>query len=218
MKYRKVMLYGAFAKKPPQPFYQHGHAERQCLYLKGCNGSGKSTIPSEMRKRDPQAYYVVVNKRKLLTVFPSFNTIALGKYDESNSLGIDALKDTEEIMKAVELSEHDDFIGYDLIFDGIIPATILETWIERLKPRKRKLVMGFLDTPLEVCLERISGRNDGKVLEDKLVKLVAEKYKRIMSHRERHKDLFNDVAAVILDKQTVEQQLVAYLNREFTVL
>ncbi|CAL9997161.1 terminase small subunit [Vibrio phage K469] len=220
MKYSKIACYGAFARKPKIPFTPpavEGHP--QCFYMKGTNGSGKSTIASEMRARDPDAYYVVVMGRKLLTVFPNFNTLAVGKYDNSNSKGCDSLKDTEEMLWAVTVSEESEFAGMHMIFDGIIPASILATWVERLRERDRELVVAFLSTPFETCLERIRARNKGKVLDDHLVSLVKRKYDRIVGFRSRHADLFPDVKACIIDGQaTIEHMLVSFLNRKMESL
>ncbi|QZI90426.1 hypothetical protein MYOV003v1_p0102 [Vibrio phage 207E48.1] len=217
MKYSKIACYGTFARKPKKPFTPPVVEGRpQCFYMKGTNGSGKSTIASELRARDPDAYYVCIMGRKLLTVFPNFNTLAVGKYDNSNSKGCDSLKDTEEMLWAVTVAEQPEFSGMHMIFDGIIPASILGTWVERLRERDRELVVAFLSTPFETCLERIRARNKGKVLDDDLIALVKRKYDRIVSFRERHTDLFPETQAVIINAETtIEQMLVAFLNRNF---
>ncbi|AUR97878.1 P-loop containing nucleoside triphosphate hydrolase [Vibrio phage 1.244.A._10N.261.54.C3] len=170
-----------------------------------------------MRSLDPDSYYVTVLGRKMLTVFPNFNVVAVGKYDNSNSKGCDSLKDTEEMLLAVHISEDPEFSGMDLIFDGIIPATILETWVERLRERDRELVVAFMSTPFETCLERIRERNNGKMLDDNLVNLVELKYRRIKSHQERHDDLFPDVKQVTINAETtIEHMLVSFLNRDWS--
>ncbi|CAL9995717.1 terminase small subunit [Vibrio phage K397] len=219
MKYSKIACYGLFARKPKKPFNPPTVNGVQCFYMKGTNGSGKSTIPEMMRQLDPEAYYVVVMGSKLLTVFPSFNTIAIGKYDSSNNKGADYLRDTEHIMDAVSVSELPEFAGMHLILDGIIPACILETWVERLRGRERELVVAFLSTPLETCLERIRGRNRNKKITDHTNDMVTRKYNRIASFRERHTDLFPEIKGCIIDGLTTKElMLVNFLNRNMESL
>jgi hypothetical protein len=202
----------AFMNKP------HPYRVPVLLYLKGSNGSGKSTVPSLMRQYDPQAYYAVVNNRKLLSVFPSFNTVACGKYDDSNSKGCDALKDTEEMIEALKLAaEH--FPGFDLIFEGIIPATIEGPWVPRLLEHGgpvRQLALGYITTPFEVCIERIKGRNaPGKEFKEELVR---GKYDGMIKSMERHHEVFPNVLMykVNTDKSR-DEMLQDFIERRYEV-
>lgn len=205
MEFRKERLHHFLFDKPDYSkvdrFYREprdhraslGGRQPVLLYLKGSNGSGKSTVPSALAKYDPDAFYAVAGNRKLLTVFPNFNAAACGKYDNSNSKGCDALKDTEEMIEALKLAaEH--FPHYDLIFEGIIPATIEGPWVPRLlehRGPRRQLALGYITTPLEVCIERIKGRNaPGKEFKEDL---VVGKWTGIMKSMERHHEVFPDV-------------------------
>lgn len=183
-------------------------------YIKGCNGSGKSTVPSYLSENDPDAYVCMLGTRVLLSVFPSYGILAFGKYDKSKSKGVDSLSDYAEMELALALSEREDLVKYDAIFEGIIPATILNTWVEKLDRPARRLITLFLDTPLETCLSRIDTRNGG---EEYNRTLVAEKYKRIKSHRERHKELFPTVPAGMIrsEGKTVVEMVELFLNRDF---
>ena len=62
---------------------------RVLVNIRGCNGSGKSTIPMSM-KDDPKAFTIkgtVEGKPvTLLTVFPKYNWLALGKYETKTGL------------------------------------------------------------------------------------------------------------------------------------
>lgn len=189
-------------------------ARGELYYVKGSNGSGKSTVPTQLALRDPEAYVVTHGGKILLTVCPSYNIICIGKYDKSKSKGVDTLTDTEQIMFAVELSELPEFIGYDVIFEGIIPATILETWMVRLNRPARRLVALFLDTPKHICVERVTSRNGGADFDQSLVEY---KWVRVNSHRERHRDLFPNVSAGMLRSNglTIDQAVEAFLNRDF---
>lgn len=195
----KTKLFGPFSSKPPAvetPLI----AIPKLFYIKACNGAGKSTIPSLMAERDPDAYYLTIGKRKYATVFPSYRMISLGKYDNSNSKGCDSLKDTEMIMNSLEYVERNEhYNGYSIIVEGIIPATIKETWVERLQGHSRPLVITFLDTPFETCLERISARNSNKSLDGDLIELVRTKYNRIQKHKEDYKELFPEIKQVTIN-------------------
>jgi len=188
------------------------------LYLKGTNGSGKSTIPTLLRDYDPDAFFAVVNNRKLLTVFPSFRIVACGKYDDSNSKGCDALKDTEEMIEALKLAaEH--FPAYDLIFEGIIPATIEGPWVPRLLEHAgpyRTLVLGYINIPVETCIERIKGRNaPGKEFKEDLVR---GKYEGMMKSMERHHEVFPDILMYHIDTDKPKNDMLwDFLNRSWFV-
>lgn len=198
----------------PSPVEGEYPARGELYYVKGSNGSGKSTVPSYLASSDPLAYVVTLDRKILLTVCPSYNIICVGKYDKSKSKGVDSLKDTEQMLLAISITEQPEYLQYDVIFEGIIPSTLLHTWIERLDHPTRKLVTLFLDTPCEVCLSRVSSRNGG---EDFSHELVIEKWNRVNSHRERHRDLFPNVTAGMMRSNglTVQQAVSAFLNRDF---
>lgn len=208
-----------FQKPSPIPAERSSVPRGESYYIKACNGAGKSTIPSYLASTDPDSFVVKVDGRILLTVCPSYNFVMAGKYDSTKSKGVDALQTKEEMIQAIELSEQPEYVGYDLIFEGIIPATILETWVNVLstEERQRNLLTLFIDTPLEVCLERIKGRNGNKPFDEDLVQT---KFKRIMSHRERHKSLFPNVKAGIIQSNgiTIEEMVDRFLQRDFLEL
>lgn len=189
-------------------------ARGQIYYVKGSNGSGKSTVPSQLAERDPQAYVVTHNGKVMLTVCPSFNVVCIGKYDKSKSKGVDSLKDTEQMLFALSIADQPEYLKYDVIFEGIIPSTLLSSWIPRLTRPPRELVVLFMDTPLETCISRVKSRNGGVDFNESL---VVEKWERVHDHRQRHKDLFPTVPAGMMksDGLTVEQAVFAFLNRDF---
>lgn len=183
-------------------------------YVKGSNGSGKSTVPSWLAENDPQAYVVTHDGKVMLTVCPSFGVICIGKYDKSKSKGVDSLKDTEQMLFALSIADQPEYLGYDVIFEGIIPSTLLSSWIPRLTRPPRELVVLFLDTPLETCIARVRSRNGGADFNESL---VVEKWERVHNHRGRHKELFPTVAAGMMKSHglTVDQAVMAFLCRDF---
>lgn len=198
----------------PKPIEQRYPARGEMFYVKACNGAGKSTIPSICASRDPEAYTVSHGGRILFTVMPSYGFLAFGKYDKSKSKGVDSLRDYDEMKLAVEVSELPQFVNYTAFFEGVIPSTILNTWIEYLDRPARPLTTAFIDTDLDTCLARVASRNGGAEFN---ADLVIEKYNRVMSHRVRHKELFPNVPAVIIRSQgiTMDDMVALFLNREF---
>lgn len=186
-----------------------------CLYyVKGSNGSGKSTVPSFLAQNDPKAYVVAHDGKIMLTVCPSFNVICIGKYDKSKSKGVDSLKDTEQMLFALTIADQPEYQVYDVIFEGIIPSTLLSSWIPRLTRPPRELVVLFMDTPLQTCIERVKSRNGGAEFNEDL---VVEKWERVHNHRGRHKELFPTVCAGMMKSHglTVDQAVMAFLLRDF---
>ncbi|UTQ72654.1 hypothetical protein [Escherichia phage A221] len=171
-------------------------------------------MPSQLAERDPQAYVVTHNGKVMLTVCPSFNVVCIGKYDKSKSKGVDSLKDTEQMLFALSIADQPEYLKYDVIFEGIIPSTLLSSWIPRLTRPPRELVVLFMDTPLETCISRVKSRNGGVDFNEGL---VVEKWERVHDHRQRHKDLFPTVAAGMMKSHglTVDQAVMAFLCRDF---
>ncbi|QIO02269.1 hypothetical protein [Salmonella phage 3384-D8] len=199
--------------KPPAVEGEYS-ARGELYYIKGSNGSGKSTVPSYLAENDPQAYVVTHNSKIMLTVCPSYNIVCVGKYDKSKSKGVDSLKDTEQMLFALSIADQPEYLKYDVIFEGIIPSTLLSSWIPRLTRPPRELVVLFMDTPLETCIARVKSRNGGADFNESL---VVEKWERVHDHRQRHKGLFPTVTAGMMksDGLTVEQAVFAFLNRDF---
>jgi len=55
-----------------------------------------------------------------------------------------------------------------VFFEGILISTIFGPWLQ-FSQDHGGMIWGFLDTPLETCLERIQIRNGGKPINEKLV-------------------------------------------------
>lgn len=145
------------------------------INVRGCNGSGKSTIPLSMMS-DPEMY--VVEKpykgkdRKLLTIFPTYGWVALGSYHNKCG-GLDGYVDTDMVKKGFwyALKKYPD---YNIIMEGVIPSTVYSTYeqlfLEAMEkyPKRRVVVLNLLP-PVEECLKRIQARNGGNPIKDELV-------------------------------------------------
>lgn len=147
--------------------------------IRGCNGSGKSTIPMGMMD-DPEMYVVykhVPNRKSkmgIATVFPSYGWVALGTYFNKTG-GMDCLPNNEVIQKTFwyVLKKYPE---YDILMEGVIASTISSTYINLFKEAEerypdRKVVILSFNTPVDVCLERIYKRNGGKPIKEDAVEL-----------------------------------------------
>lgn len=145
------------------------------INIRGCNGSGKSTIPMEFRDLDENSFEVLWTyegrQKVVATVFPSFNFLALGKYSNKCG-GLDGFKTTDEIRFAVEVLWN---LNYNIIMEGIMASTVRQTYIDlftRLQQEqdfKREIIVYNIVPTLETCLERIQLRNGGKVIKEEQV-------------------------------------------------
>lgn len=149
--------------------------KRLLVNVRGCNGSGKSTIPMSMLD-DPDMYVVEKpykgKSRKLLTVFPTYKWVALGSYHNKCG-GLDGYVDTDMIKKGFwyALKKYPE---YHIIMEGVIPSTVYSTY-EKLfleaqeeYPERVFIVLNLLP-PVEECLRRIQQRNGGKPIKEDLV-------------------------------------------------
>lgn len=149
------------------------------VQIRGCNGSGKSTIPMSMLD-DPDVSVVSMNKQNgkapYITLFPTYGWIALGKYDTSCG-GMDGYKnnaDTKMVLDRV-LAEYP---RYDILMEGVIASTVYSTWLNWFKefeeafngslPKRQIIILNLLP-PVQVCLDRIQVRNGGKPIDEKAV-------------------------------------------------
>ena len=146
------------------------------INIRGCNGSGKSTIPLSM-KDDPQMFVVEKpykgKQRKLLTIFPTYGWIALGSYHNKCG-GLDGYADTDMIKKGLWYAlKH--YPEYHILMEGVIPSTVYSTYerlfleVQQAYPERKVIVMNLLP-PVEECLKRIQKRNGGKPIKEDLVR------------------------------------------------
>jgi hypothetical protein len=150
------------------------------LNIRGTNGSGKTHLVRSLMKQvgsephprrrnlfggdalsGPVEYYVLGD-----------GGIVLGNY-ETNCGGCDTMGSFERIKGAIRarLYEHPPY----LIFEGVVVSTVFNSWLE-FSRSIGGMTWVFLSTPLDVCFERVYGRNRGaRIGED----LVSEKYRAI---------------------------------------
>lgn len=179
------------------------------INLRGPNGSGKSTVAygliakgekSNLEEVELASYTTPGGAERVVTGYwiHPLDLIVIGPYRTACG-GCDAIKTQslvkESVIIAAAAAKH-------VFFEGVIVSTLFRGYQElsiALKARKvcmystldRKpvksgsgkfgpMIWAYLDTPLEVCLDRIQQRNGGKPINEQL---VADKVRSIAATR-----------------------------------
>ena len=132
------------------------------LKIHGCSGAGKTTAVRELMKHcgslpiwngtKPEAYSLGT------TDFPTY---VLGSY-ENTCGGMDTVGSAAEVIELVDKYTK---LG-NVVFEGLLQSTYYGKMGEHSRQYGDKYVYAFLDTPIELCLERVvarraaSGRNN----------------------------------------------------------
>jgi len=165
-------------------------AVRTCIHLKGCNGSGKSTIPMQLLRLSKNREYFAArpNTTKPCGVYcPELNLAIVGIYPEgTNCGGCDAVGDTQSVKTILAALWRRDC---HIMFEGVIVGDIKSTFYELMKAfnavNRRELSICFMGTPLKECLRRIQERNGGKPINETLVE---QKYRNSLGHLKYYLD------------------------------
>jgi len=176
------------------------------INIRGTNGSGKTTLARQLigenatpidlveypspTKKDPD------RKRWVEGWGVPNNFLAIGSYRQGCG-GMDTIPSFALQQQAVENAvnwnrghgtrhmagdspEH-------VVCEGVLASTVAGSWLEFFSRFKSQTLIAYLDTPLEVCLERITARQiaaKGEAREIK-VDLVRDKIKAIEATRAR---------------------------------
>lgn len=149
---------------------------RLLVNIRGCNGSGKSTIPLSMMD-DPDLQVIEKpykgKSRKILTVLPNWGWVVLGSYHNKCG-GLDGYPDTDMVKKGVWYAlKH--YPEYHILMEGVLPSTVFSTYaslfqeIQEKYPEREVIVLNLMP-PVEECLRRIQERNGGKPIKEDLVR------------------------------------------------
>lgn len=214
------------------------------INIRGCNGSGKTTVLRSLAKmggacsvvylfpgyppvRSPRAHppkrgEFGKDEQKPLAVTlvhpqPDWRPLAfIGDYSPAASAattaGLDRVHTQEEAKGMIEaVAEFYNPIA--VLFEGVVVSTIFEPWLNfsrvTLLQHGEEMTWAFLDTPLEVCLQRIQARNGGQPIKEDL---VADKHRTIA--RVRDKALAAEAPVVDLHWETALSDLRNVVFRE----
>lgn len=156
------------------------------INVRGCNGSGKTTL-LRMLARDPLCRVEnvrVTHEYKdgksgekvrgyhapIPVTYAPGGLALLGDYTPGatgTTAGCDRIKTQEAAKSALELIAQDPEVRV-IMFEGVVVSTIFGPWRD-WAGANGGMLWAFLDTPLEVCLERIQKRNGGKPIKEELV-------------------------------------------------
>lgn len=212
MFFRKV--HNSPFKKVSLGFHKAVPMDRKVFFeVRGTNGSGKSTVPFMIQSMDPDTLQVIEGELTL-TCSPNARTIFLGQYPVGRAVGgcdtiSGASKIEEHLAFAKRLLDQDD--SYDKVFfEGIMTSTSNSRYTSFLRDSlgvpEEQLVVGWCNTPLEVCIERIYGRT-GKEFNHSLVE---GKLDQLSRQPALHAELFPDAQRVLYDCMCSKDEMLEH--------
>lgn len=169
------------------------------INIRGTNGSGKTTLARQLIEPDPKPVDLVwydsptkrnPNRRRAVEGrgHPG-GFLAVGSYDQ-NCGGLDTVPtfalQQQGVLRAVDLS-----VGppKHVVCEGVLASTVAGSWLEFFKSVQptHQVLVAYLDTPLELCLERIRQRQEasGRAPREIKADLVRDKMRAIEATREK---------------------------------
>lgn len=175
------------------------------INIRGTNGSGKTFLARQLigeraapidllwypspTKKDPERRQSVEGWGQ------SGEIIAIGSYKQGCG-GMDTIPSFDLQQRAVRNAY--DWVKNDfplpepepkhVVCEGVLASTVAGSWLNFFNGfNKREVLIAYLDTPLEVCLERIKQRQIAAKGETREIKedLVADKIKAINATRKK---------------------------------
>ena len=123
------------------------------LDIRGTNGSGKSWVVSQLLEVGFN-YPILENGKQIGSIVPSLDLCVVGKYTETGG-GCDGLRGgVVEVERLVRLLHRR---HGNMVLEGIMVSQLFGRF-ERLARELHDYRFLFLDTPLEVCIERVKAR------------------------------------------------------------
>ena len=135
------------------------------LNLRGTSGSGKSTIFLEVMNRIGCVEILRNSTGKIQGYLLEGNIRVVGRYETATG-GCDALAHVPKGFNTMdpieELVREWAPLGH-VLFEGLIVSNVFSRWLRLSQELGRgSFIWAFLDTPLEVCIQRVYQRNGGK--------------------------------------------------------
>lgn len=175
------------------------------INIRGTNGSGKTHLARQLIGSDAQTIDLVeypspTKKEPNRTRFvEGWGTpgeyLAIGSYKQGCG-GMDTIPSFELQQAAVLRASDWDGFGVipapqTIVCEGVLASTVAGSWLSFFSGfNKREVLIAYLDTPLELCLERIRARQIAAKGETREIKtdLVENKIKAINATRKRFDD------------------------------
>lgn len=142
------------------------------INIRGCNGSGKTTLVRKLIRLDPNATKISIRtfiNEALIYVthghlLPTFQTIVVGPYKDGKATG--GMDNVHTTMEAICVVGNAATRARNVVFEGVLISTVWGTWNEISRKLEKDLgkpiTFAFLDTPADVCVERVKQRRIAK--------------------------------------------------------
>lgn len=189
------------------------------MELRGTNGSGKSTLPFMLQKMDPDA--AVVGVKNKFTYLPNFRTIVAGVYPTGRAVGgldtVSGAHKMEELLDfMLEFAECNRDKIDRILFEGIMTSTSNTRWsryvTEVLGVPQYNCYVGWCNTPLEVCIQRIYGRTGTPFNEGG----VRGKFEQLSRQFSIHENEFPQINRVEYDAMCSKEDMVTnWINFDY---
>lgn len=163
------------------------------LQIRGTNGSGKSTLARAFVAPDASpvdlATYEVPRKsgsrqrwvEGTVSILDGVSVAVIGSYKTACG-GMDGIPTFELARRAIyrgaELAAH-------VLCEGVLASTVFGSWAafgRKMDEAGYPFALAYLQTPVDVCLERIAARNGGKEIDERLVR---DKVRAVAATREK---------------------------------
>ena len=188
------------------------------LNIRGTNGSGKTHLVRRLlAEHENEVIYDQTGKKIVAYNLFNLNTFVVGRYDVACG-GADAMPKPKDMpgwnsMDVVEQEVRRYAKMGNVLFEGLIVSSVYGRW-EKIAA-ELPFTWAFLDTPMEVCRQRVGERNGGKLLKNE--ELGLEKthlglvYKRCQTHLRRAQTAGLNVLVVNYERayETIQEQLLS---------
>lgn len=193
------------------------------INIRGTNGSGKTTLARSLIEPDPVPVDLVwyhsptkkdPERRQCVEGWGNPGSfIAIGSYRQGCG-GMDTVPSFDLQQQAVRFAAHwpmDVGRPSHVICEGVLASTVAGSWLEFFQNKDNfdghEVVIAYLDTPLELCLERIKARQiaSGRGEREIKTELVAAKIKSIAATRAKFDAA--GIRTVTLNHDRAEKQI-----------
>lgn len=175
------------------------------INIRGTNGSGKTTLARQLIGPNPNPVDLIQydsptkrdpHRKAWVEGWGNENFLAIGSYKQGCG-GMDTIPSFDLQQKAVLRAARWDGFGEikapaHIVCEGVLASTVAGSWLEffnHFPSRNHQVLIAYLDTPLELCLDRIRARQIAAKGEAREIKrdLVENKIKSINATREKFK-------------------------------
>lgn len=177
------------------------------INIRGTNASGKSSVvKSLIEAKGGSPLYA---GKKVIGYQLQGQTMVVGRYETACG-GVDASfskkGDTERVEQIIRDWAGE---GFHVVFESILISTVYSRWLKLSQDFAGEYVWAFMDTPLDLCFDRVYERNGGKPIKRDLLE---SKYNTCRKHVKKAAE--DGQRVVMLDHRDPLPQLLNLLGDE----